>query len=172
MRKFIYLLLLVIVASSCSTSKLKQQVKAHNYFNKYPNELAELCGTKFPAETKYLPGKPITVPGKPVVIPGDTVTVYVDCPDGSKQKADCPPVDTVMITDTLKIVDTIQVENTALIASLNYTIASQQARIDIQDTQNKEQASELKKQGRQIAGMGIGIVVGICFFAFLIFKRR
>lgn len=172
MRKFIYLLLLVIVASSCSTSKLKQQVKAHNYFNKYPNELAELCGTKFPAETKYLPGKPITVPGKPVIIPGDTVTVYVDCPDGSKQKADCPPVDTVMRTDTLRIVDTVQVQNTALITSLNYTIANQQARIDIQDQQIKEQAAEIKKQGRQIAGGTIGIIVGIIIFAYLLLRRK
>lgn len=171
MRNFIYLLLLAIVVSSCGTSKLKQQIKAHNYFNQHPNELAELCGTKFPPETKYIPGKTIVTPGDTVTV-RDTVSVTVDCPDGTQVTADCPPNEKQSIRDTIFRVDTITVANTALISSLNYTISSQQARIDIQDAQNKELAAEIKKQSRQIAGMGIGIIVGILVFVFFIFKRK
>lgn len=171
MRILILSLLLAIVASSCGTSKLKQQVKAHNYFNKYPNELAELCGTKFPPETKYLPGAPITIPGKPIIIPGDTVKITVDCPDGSKVSADCPPVDTVQVTDTLKITDTIQVQNTALITSLNYTIARQEGRLASLEQDVKDRDTTIKKRDRQLAIL-CAIAMGVTIFLLILYFKK
>lgn len=157
MKKIIYLLLLVIVTSSCAT-KLKQQVRAHNYFNKYPNELAEICAIKYPPEVKYVQGKPVLVQGKPIVT-RDTVQITVDCPDGTKVKADCPPNETSFQTDTITIRDTAYVANTALINTLTYTISALQGKVDSQVSDIKELKATIRKRNIQLASIGVGVLL-------------
>lgn len=169
MRILILSVLLAIVASSCGTSKLKQQVKAHNYFNKYPNELAELCGSKFPPVTKYIPGKPVILPGD-TVITTDTVKITVDCPDGTKK--DCPPGKIKTIRDTVKITDTLEVANHAALVDLNYKLAKAQAENEVLAQKNTEQAKTIKKRNWQIGGLITFGVIAILVRLFFYLKLR
>lgn len=164
MRIIFLFLLLGIVSSSCNT-KLRQQVKAHNYFNKYPIELAALCGTKFPPEEKYIPGKPIVIPGDTVEV-RDTVTITVDCPDGTKVNADCPPNKTRTVRDTIKITDTLQVANTALITDLNYKIATLEGQKVVLAETNSQLKKNIKNKNWQLGGLITLIVLGVIFWLF------
>lgn len=169
MRLLFYLLLVVIVTASSCATKLKRQVRAYEYFNDHPNELAELCGTKFPPITKYLPGKPIFLPGEVKTIV-DSVTITVDCPDGTQVKADCPPNKNTTIRDTIKIVDTIETSNTAIIAAQNYKIVGQQATID-DLTKKKIEADKIVKRKSMQLGIFVTIVVLYLLWRFYNFIR-
>lgn len=165
MRIIILFLLLGIVSSSCNT-KLRQQVKAHNYFNKYPTELAALCGTKFPPEVKYKPGDTTYLPSDTTYLPGDTVRVPVDCPDGTKVIADCPPVKEKIIRIPMLRVDTFENVNTALITELNYKIATLEGQKVVLTETNSQLKKDIKSKNWQLGGLITLIVLGVIFWLF------
>lgn len=171
MRIIILFLLLGIVSSSCST-KLKQQVRAHNYFNKYPMELAALCGTKFPPEVKYKPGDTTYLPSDTTYLPGDTVKVTVDCPDGTKVTKDCPPAKDKIIRIPMLRVDTFENVNTALVTELNYKIATLEGKNFVLTEENKTLKQDISTKNWQLAGLITFIIIATLVRLFFYLKLR
>lgn len=98
--------------TGCMTQK-KQQRIAHSYFSLHPDELAKICSSKYPAETKFIKGE--TVTKRDTVTKTDTVTA--DCPDGTQIKTPCPPNKKITIDNSR--VDTLEVLPTAVKAQLH-----------------------------------------------------
>lgn len=103
----------ILMFTGCMTQK-KQQRIAHSYFSLHPDELAKICSSKYPSETKFIKGETVTK----IDTVRDSIPVQVDCPDGSK--ADCPPNKKIIIDNSR--VDTLEVLPTAVKAQLHNQI--------------------------------------------------
>lgn len=105
MKKLLFLIPILLLFGACSTQK-KMQKNAHAYFSMHPDELAKLCALGYtPQISNYKQG--VSLIKTDTLRDSIPVVVYVDCPDGTQQKADCPPTKTIRIkedrVDTLEI---------------------------------------------------------------------
>lgn len=132
MKNLFLIIPLFFLFASCGSLE-KTRSKAYGYFAQYPNELAELCGRT------YTDKEPIYIEGK-TITKTDTLTdtlkvpVYVDCPDGTKKKADCPPNKKIIIDNSR--IDTVKADKPETIAK-------------IKDLQNKNNELEAGKKAAE-----------------------
>lgn len=99
MRKLLFLLSICLIITSCMTPVKLEKRSKDFYLNNKP-KLAELCldcfGNK--SDTVYKKGDLITKID--TVLDSVPYVVTVDCPDGTKAKADCPPNKTIIIDNS------------------------------------------------------------------------
>lgn len=158
MKNLIMSLLCILIFSGCMTQK-KQQRIAHAYFSIHVDELAAICASNYPDETKYIKGD--------VIVKIDTVTdsilVSVDCPDGSIQIVDCPPNKTITIDNSR--VDTIEVLSTSVKAQLHdqsNKIRDLQIELAIKKAEAKK-AEDISTR-RLFTIIALGVLMGLGIF--------
>lgn len=156
--KHIVIVLLSFLFLGCASVE-KQHFKARSFYEKNRKELADLCSSEFPSETKYIKGDTI-VQFKEVK--GDTV--YEDCPDGTKVK--CPENKTVY--KTIYQTDTIVKPNTAFEDKLRYRINDLESDNTLLAKEKESLKNDLKQAEKEstkkdwiIFSLGFLCVIGI-----------
>lgn len=153
----------ILMFTGCMTQK-KQQRIAHSYFSLHPDELAKICSSKYPAETKFIKGETVTK----IDTIRDSIPVQVDCPDGSK--ADCPPNKKIIIDNSR--VDTLEVLPTAVKAQLHDQINQIRDRdiniiqleAELLKEKQKTAAAEHLAQRRLFIIIALGALMGLGIF--------
>lgn len=163
MKNLILLSICILMLTGCMTQK-KQQRIAHSYFSLHPDELAKICSSKYPAETKFIKGETVTK----IDTVRDSITVQVDCPDGSK--ADCPPNKKIIIDNSR--VDTLEVLPTAVKAKLidqinqirDANLKIIQLEADLEKEKQKTAEAEHLAQRRLFIIIALGALMGLGIF--------
>lgn len=163
MKNLILLLSCILMFTGCMTQK-KQQRIAHSYFSLHPDELAKICSSKYPAETKFIKGEMVTK----IDTVRDSIPVQVDCPDGSK--ADCPPNKKIIIDNSR--VDTLEVLPTAVKAQLidqitqirDADVKIIQLERDLEKQKQKTDTAEHLAQRRLFIIIALGALMGLGIF--------
>lgn len=153
----------ILMFTGCMTQK-KQQRIAHSYFSLHPDELAKICSSKYPAETKFIKGETVTK----IDTVRDSIPVQVDCPDGSK--ADCPPNKKIIIDNSR--VDTLEVLPTPVKAQLidqinqirDANVKIVQLEADLEKEKQKTAAAEHLAQRRLFIIIALGALMGLGIF--------
>lgn len=170
MRNIILLLSCILFFTGCMTQK-KQQRIAHSYFSLHPDELAKICSSKYPAETKFIKGETVTK----IDTVTKTDTVEADCPDGTKIKTPCPPNKTITIDNTR--IDTLEVLPSGVKAQLQDQINKiRDLQIDLvkKDSDHKKTILELN-EAKYLSTRRLFIIIAlgvlICAGVFLRIKN-
>ena len=153
----------ILMFTGCMTQK-KQQRIAHSYFSLHPDELAKICSSKYPAETKFIKGETVTK----IDTVRDSIPVQVDCPDGSK--ADCPPNKRIIIDNSR--VDTLEVLPTAVKAQLidqinqirDAHVKIIQLEADLEKQKQKTATAEHLAQRRLFIIIALGALMAVGLF--------
>lgn len=147
------LLLILVTISSCATTERK----ARDYYLGHKDKLAKLCLDCFETSLKpvYIEGKTVT---RIDTLKGDSVFVMVDCPDGTKMKADCPPNEKIVINNSR--IDTFRADTWQTIAKVKMLEGRLEDNSELITRLNKEVESERKaKDGwRKLGLIALGII--------------
>lgn len=162
----------ILLLTGCMTQK-KQQRIAHAYMSMHPDELAAICASEYPSETKYIKGETITK--RDTTRDSIPVIIEVDCPDGSKVKKKLPPKETITIdnsrTDTLEVLPTSiksQLKN-QINQIRDRDIKIVQLESDLIKEMQKTEDAEKLAQRRLFIIISLGALMGIGLF--LRFKK-
>jgi PBP1b-binding outer membrane lipoprotein LpoB len=152
--------LLLVIITCVLLSGCVTEFKAFKYYNKHPDQLAELCASKFPVSKTLKPGSPV-ITRDTVYLPGDSVKCpdVVDLKTGAvtTPKVKCPDSKTVYSNTVVR--DTLLQEDTAKLKVIESKLAEEiKAKSEAEGKYNASEKLLVRTRWALIAAV-IGLVV-------------